>query len=480
VWSPYHPGIDQPASVFGATCQEDSMSISNAVRRGSRPLGAVPSGMDLAPVPGDPGLPLLGYTLPFLRDPNKLSRQRFDRYGPVSWADAFGIRVIALIGPEAAEVVFTNRDKAFASGSGWDFFIGPFFRRGLMLLDFEEHLHHRRIMQQAFTNARLRGYLEKMNPVIKRGLDAWQPNSGFLVAPTMKQLMLDVAAEIFMGVELGPNVDRVNHAFLDMVRAGLAFVRFPVPGGRWFRGLRQRQVLERFFTELLPTKRASEGDDLFAALCRAETEDGQRFTDEDIVNHMIFLLLAAHDTTRSTLTSMTYYLAKHPEWQDKARAESLALGTSVVGFDDLDQLSTLDLVMKESLRLVTPVPGVARQTVKDTEVLGHFVPKGMRVLMPLFFNHHMHEYWPDPERFDPMRFSDERREDKVHRFAWAPFGNGVHKCIGMHFASVQVKAVLHQLLLRYQWSVPDDYEMPLDFTTLPEPADDLPVRLERR
>jgi cytochrome P450 len=454
------------------------MSVSNVgERRRGRPLKRVPAGSSLAPVPGDAGLPLVGYTFQFLNDPNKLARERYDRYGPVSWANAFGIRVIALIGPDAADVALTNRDKAFASG--WSFFIGPFFDRGLMLLDFDEHLHHRRIMQSAFTNAKMRGYLDKMNPAIQRGLTQWQPDQKFPVARTMKELMLDLGTEIFLGVELGADADRVNRAFLDMVRAGLAFVRFPVPGGRWFKGLRQRRVLERFFTDLLPQKRAGNGDDLFSALCHAETEDGERFSDEDIVNHMIFLLLAAHDTTRSTLTTMMYYLAKHPEWQDKVREESMALGKPYPEFDDLDSLKSLDLVMKESLRLVAPVHGVARQAVKDTEVLGHFVPKGMRVLLPVFFNHHMEEYWKDPERFDPMRFSPERREDKVHRFAWEPFGNGVHKCIGMHFASVQVKAVMHQLLMNYRWSVPADYEMKLDFSTLPEPADGLPVQLER-
>ena len=73
-------------------------------------------------------------------------------------------------------------------------------------------------------------------------------------------------------------------------------------------------------------------------LCRAETEDGERFTDDDVVNHMIFTMMAAHDTSTITVAMMGYYLAKHPEWQDRLRAESQALGKDAISYDDLDAL----------------------------------------------------------------------------------------------------------------------------------------------
>jgi cytochrome P450 len=93
------------------------------------------------------------------------------------------------------------------------------------------------------------------------------------------------------------------------------------------------------------------------------------------------------------------------------------------------------------------------------------------------FIHHMPEYWPDPERFDPERFAPHRREDRVHSHAWLPFGGGVHKCIGLRFAALQVKAVLHQLLLTRRWTVPAGYRMPLDYTSMPTPRDGLPVQV---
>ena len=84
----------------------------------------------------------------------------------------------------------------------------------------------------------------------------------------------------------------------------------------------------------------------------------------------------------------------------------------------------------------------------------------------------------NPDTFDPERFSDERREDASHKYAWTPFGGNVHKCIGMHFGGMEVKAMIHQLLLRNRWTIPAGYEPPVDYATGPFPADGLPVELQ--
>lgn len=442
-------------------------------------LAAVPADSSLRPVSGDFGIPVVGYLPRYIRDQLGLWRERYDRYGPVSWFGSVGRRTVALLGPDACGVALSNVDKAFANGPGWRFLIGPFFDRGLMLLDFDEHLAHRRIMQQAFTNERLARYTEALHPLIADGIAAWEPGPGFRVHPAAKKLTLDLATGIFMGGAEGSDpvrMDRINTAFVDCVRAATAYVRYGVPGGRWHRGLAGRRVLEGFLREYLPARRSGDGDDLFSVLCRVEA-DGERFTDTDVVNHMIFLLMAAHDTSTITIATMMRYLGQHPAWQDRCRDESAALRTTNPSTAELGALTGLDLVMKESLRLVAPVPAMSRETVADTEVLGHFVPAGTPVAVTPHFTHHMPEIWPEPERFDPDRFAEGRREDRVHRFAWEPFGGGVHKCLGLHFSGFEIKAVLHHLLLRYSWRVDPGYETPMDYTSLPRPRDGQPVDL---
>ena len=442
-------------------------------------LAAPPPGSGLKPVPGERGLPWLGHVLESLRYGPAYENQKFHQLGPVSWVQLFGQPMVHIAGPDAVQTVFVNKDKAF--GHGWDFFIGPFFRRGLMLLDFEEHLSHRRIMQQAFTNDRLAGYFGTITDVANRTVQDWPNHKEFPLYPTIKQLSLDIAAEVFMAAEVGSERARLARAFLDCTHAGTAIARFPMPGGKWLAGLRGRKLLEDYFARMLPAKRASTGDsvpDLFSALCHAQTDDGERFSDADVINHMIFLIMAAHDTSTITATAAAYYLGKHPEWQQRARAESLARGDAPLDLAALNQLHTLDLVVKETLRLVPPVPGPIRRTVKDTEVLGHYIPANTQVLIGTWVCHLMSEYWTDPLRFDPERFAEPRREDKSHRYAWLPFGGGVHKCIGMHFGTLEVKTVLDAMLRNYRWTFPAGYEPRWGYTSLPFPKDDLPIIFE--
>lgn len=441
----------------------------------TQPFAAAPAGSGLNPVNGSSGFPVLGRSLEALFDGPEFTQRCYDTYGPVSWSRLLGVRMVSALGPEATQAVLVNADNAF-SQTGWEYFIGPFFRRGLMLLDFEEHRFHRRIMQEAFTQPRLAGYLTRVDELARADIARWPARGRVYVYPTVKQLSLEIATDIFMGGEVGAEeAPRLRQAFTDAVRAGTSIVRHPVPGGRWQRGLAGRRVLEDFFRSRIPAKRAAGGDDLFAALCHARSDEGDTFSDDDVVNHMIFLMMAAHDTTTTTTTAVLGQLAAHPVWQERVREESLALDGDLT-LSGLETLTTLDLVIKESLRLVAPVHSLARKTIKDTELLGHFIPAGTIVAVCPWFNHYLPEIWTDPLRFDPERFAEPRCEDR-HPFAWVPFGGGVHKCIGMGFGTQEVKTVVHHLLRRYRLTVPAGYRTSWDLTSLPVPADGMPIEL---
>jgi cytochrome P450 len=421
----------------------------------------------------------LVHLLRLRRDPIGHADRLRKTFGDVVRLSVLGTDVYMTTGPEAAEALFVNREKVFASGPAWSHFIGPFFNRGLMLLDFDEHLHHRRIMQAAFSNDALHRYHSMLVPHIRSGIADWGEVSKPRLHRMFKELTLDLALEAFVGVELtAAEQRRLNDAFIDAVRAGTSIIRADVPGGGWRRGIKARAVLEEFFYGALPEKRRRGGDDLFAQLCAAQSEAGDEFTDGDVVNHMIFLLMAAHDTTTITMTSMAHQLAKHPEWQERVRQESFDAGADL-DYAGQQGLTDLDLVMKESLRICAPVPSIPRTATRETAIGGYRIPAGVMVSASPYQTHFMSGLWPEPETFDPERFSPERREDKVHRLAFEPFGAGVHKCIGMYFAGMEVRAIFHELLRAYRWSVPDGYEMPLDMVSLPVARDGLPVTLER-
>ena len=440
-----------------------------------------PPGGGLKPVIGDKGLPIIGHMMMFRGGPDYMLHV-YQTRGSIMYVDSPALPAVVAMGPDAAQIICSNRNKDY-SQRFWHQVIGPFFNRGLMLLDFEEHMYHRRIMQEAFTRSRLTGYVEHIDRVMSHVVahDWATDDSRFLFYPAMKELALDIASIVFMGYDPGTDhelVTKVNKAFTTTTRAGGAILRFGLPPFKWWRGLQARKLLEGYFTARVAQRRTAEGNDMLTALCRTEDEAGNSFTDADIVNHMIFLMMAAHDTSTSTTTTMAYYLAAYPEWQERASDESARLGDGPLDIDALEKLETLDLVMNESLRLVTPVPWAMRRTVRDTELLGYYLPARTNVVIWPGLNHRLPELWTDPEKFDPERFAEPRAEHKRHRYAFTPFGGGAHKCIGMVFGQLEIKTVIHRLLRHYRLELPrPDYRPRWDYGGMPVPMDGMPIVL---
>ncbi len=448
-----------------------------------RALSGPPAGSDLKPVLGDAGLPVLGHLIEmFMNTPDYLLHV-YRNKGPLVYAHSPVLPSVVALGPDAVQEIYSNRNKDF-SQEGWKPAIGPFFKRGLMLLDFEEHHFHRRIMQEAFTRSRLTQYVPQVDRVASAVIaDDWVVDDArFLLYPAMKELTLDIASVVFMGHQPGSDKDlvtKVNSAFTTTTRAGNAIIRVPVPPLTWWRGLRARQLLEDYFTaRVAEARRADDGEDLLSVLCHSADEDGNRFSDTDIVNHMIFLMMAAHDTSTSTATTMVYHLAANPEWQDRCRDESDRLGDGPLDIDALEKLESLDLVLNEAIRLVTPVQWAMRRTVRDTELMGYYLPEGTNVVAYPGMNHRLSEIWTDPERFDPARFTEPRNEHKKHRYGYTPFGGGAHKCIGMLFGQLEVKTILHRLLRRYSLELPyPGYRPRWDYAGMPVPMDGMRIAL---
>ncbi len=441
-----------------------------------------PAGSGLKPVMGDSGLAVVGHLIETFRNGPEFLLEVSRQYGPLHYAKTPALDAVAALGPDATQAVFANKNKDYCQ-RGWQPVIGPFFKRGLMLLDFEEHLYHRRIMQEAFTRTRLAGYVEHIDRVAAAVVaDDWVTNDArFLFHPAVKELTLDIASVVFMGHEPGTDHDlvtKINQAFTITTRSGGAIIRTPVPPFKWWRGLQARKNLEDYFTARVAERRDAEGTDMLTVLCHTTDDDGNSFTDEDVVNHMIFLMMAAHDTSTSTLTTMAYHLAANPYWQERCREESARLGDGPLDIDALEKLETLDLVINESLRLVTPLPFNVRRTVRDTELLGYYLPAGTNINLWPALNHRLPELWTDPEKFDPDRFAEPRAEHKRHRYAFAPFGGGAHKCIGMVFGQLEIKTIMHRLLRRYRLEPPHpDYRPRYDYAGMPVPIDGMPIVL---
>lgn len=405
-------------------------------------------------------------------------RRQHEAHGPVVMLRMGSMRMVNLFGPDANRLVLLDRDRIFSARRPWEAIMGRIFPRGLLLRDGDDHKHHRRIMHEPFKRPALREYAERMNPMVEATLDRWASQApGRLMFPSYKELTLDMAASIFIGADLGPETRRMNGAFEAMVAASMSRLRLRIPGLEFERGLRGREFMIRFLGDLIGKRRSGDGRDLFTRLCHAETEDGRSFADDEVIDHMIFLMMAAHDTTTSTLCSMSYELARNPTWQDRVREESRALGQPALGFDDLPRLPSLGWVMQETLRRYPPLPVIPRVATADFGFAGYRIPAGSMAVIAPIHTHHMESWWPDPFRFDPERFAPGRAEHERHSHCWIPFGGGPHHCLGLRFAELQVKVVMHQLLQRFRFEVLPDYRMPVQQAPISKPRDGLPLTL---
>jgi cytochrome P450 len=424
------------------------------------------------------GLPLVGNLPQFLRDP-LANAQSLEAHGNVVRSRTF-FESVTLLGPDANEFVLHDRAGNFSSAGGWSYWIDAVFPGAIMAMDDPRHKHHRRIMQGAFKKPAMARYVSDMQPVIASVLGNWPVGSGSTMQlfPQIKAMTLNIAARVFMGMALGPEADRMNQAFVDTVAASLALLRQPLPPLAMWRGVKARRFLVGLMRSRLAEKRAAEGPDLFSQLCHARSEDGERFSDDEVVNHMIFLMMAAHDTTTSALTTMCYCLARHPEWQERLRQDALALPAPQLALADLAGAERTEWVMKESLRMYPPLTSIPRKAARDCEFGGFRIPQGTPVGISPIHTHHMPSLWTRPLDFDPARFSPARAEHRRHTYAYLPFGGGAHLCIGQHFADMEVKSVMHQLLRRMRLAVPEGYRMPYQLVPIAKPRDGLPMLLQ--
>jgi len=454
----------------------------------SRPSAFIPADLpepsfaDLAHLPGmQPARIRMLRTINFLKDPLGRSKAMVEEHGRVFRRQDFGGWGVAMIGPEANELVMFNKDKIFSSSLGWNPVLENLFPHGLMLMDFDEHRIHRKALSVAFKTDPMRHYLGQLNSGIVRNIAPWSGAPEFKFYPAIKALTLDLAAASFLGVPWGPDASKINKAFVDMVLASVAVVRTPLPLTAMRRGVKARAFMCEFFGREIPKRRGVSGDDIFTQICNTTDEDGAPLSDQSIIDHMNFLMMAAHDTTTSSISSTVHFLGVHPEWQDRIRAEILAVKARTGGeltYESLAELETIELVFKESLRLIPPVPSMPRRALKDFVFMNHHIPAGSHVGINPMMTHRLADVWPDPERFDPTRFTAENSKGR-HKYAWVPFGGGQHMCLGLHFAYMQVKSFFFHLLAENRIVLSDSYKQEFIMFPIPKPRDGLPLRIEK-
>jgi cytochrome P450 len=413
----------------------------------------VVAGRDLAAVPGRRGMPLLGILPEAVIDPLAFARRMYRDYGPVHRFHACGNWNVQLVGPEANEFVLFDQHGNFSSEGGWKPVFGRHFDGGLLLRDGANHQWHRKLVGSAFKHDQLDAYLTLFARNNARAVAHWSGRA-VDVYELAQALTFANGWSAFLGQDSSAATRNDLLAFRYLMRSAIAVLTFPFPGSAEARARWAKRHVQRLICRLLAEAVAPERKDLLATLWRMR--EAGLLDEAEIVAHLNFIIAASFDTLSSGTVATLYYLAANPAWQTAVREElcdSIPNAASIA-MKDLARCEQTEWAVKEALRLNAPAPVLWRRSVRPFEFGGYAFPAGTITGVNPMLTHLLPEIWPEPELYDPSRFSAENSRGR-HRFAFVPFGGGAHGCLGANFASVQVRAFLRALLERHELVLAD-------------------------
>ncbi|MGW7361884.1 cytochrome P450 [Streptomyces sp. NPDC054841] len=431
-------------------------------------------------IPGPTGLPLLGSMFDLKRNSlgTYLNAQR--EHGDVVrfTAGPPGLRVelYAVFSAEGAQQVLATDSANFRKDNAFYQEVRESFGNGLLTSQDEDYLRQRRLVQPLFTRRRVDGYAEAVTDETASLLAGWRnaPDATVDVVDVvdeMTRLTLRAVARILFGVDVEAAVDVVERCFPVIgsytLQRGYSPANpprsWPTPSNRKAASAMAElyAVCDRIIEKRRAEGDAAKGDDLLTLLAQAGSAEDGSLDAAEIRDQVLVFLLAGHETTATSLAFALHLLARHPEKQERARAEAdrVLAGRTPEAYD-LDALPYLTQVLKEAMRLYPAGPVIGRQAVAAAEIGGYTIPAGADVIVAPWVTHRHPRYWDDPERFDPDRFTPEREKERP-RYAWFPFGGGPRACIGQHFSMLESVLALSMILRSYELHAVD-VDVPVD------------------
>jgi|SRR5690625_1423371 len=388
-------------------------------------------------------------------------------YGPMRLHRDFGSIAYMPIGPGFApiyvvsdpdmvhQVLVKERDRYMKDRFlKW---MAPVFGDGVLITDGEKWARARRMMTPAFRPRALRGYGEVMMQATEKALERLPTHQGFNMEAWSRDLALDIALESLFGAELGDKAPRVAEALDDLlVFADGILGRITAPPKklpiRMNRALwRGMKVMNEVIDEILEERAQSNEDrlDLLAMLLAARDEDGSELSAQEIHDQIITLLLAGHETTALSLSYTFMLLGWNPSVTQKIQQElDDVLGDRALEIEDLRNLTYLNQVIQEALRMYPPAAITVRQAIQEDTIGGYTIPVGAQVVIPIWGLHHDTRFWDQPYAFNPDRWEPEIAQERP-RYSFFPFGGGNRVCIGEQFARMEMQVVMATILRQF-------------------------------
>ena len=411
---------------------------------------------------------------------------------------ALGQRVFYLTGPEVSRRLLVENPANYHKSFLTRRILGPGLREGLILAEDEVWRRQRRAIAPLFQPRVFSSYAPAISKAGADLAESWAKRSGDVIqtAEGTAHATYDVIMAVLFGGDLGFDRQEMRDsidAYLDSAgRIGpLDLIRAPswLPRPRVARGRRAVAKLRDSFMRLTAERRAqieahgpaSAAPDLLDRLILAtDPESGERLSDESIVNNVLTLIVAGHETTALALAWSLYLLAFDPAAQERAFAEvEAALGSGPAELAHLERLPWLKQVLSEALRLYPTIPAALRTAVGPDQAGDLEIRKNDVFIIPLYALHRHKRLWSAPDAFDPERFSPERAT-AIPKGAYAPFGAGPRVCVGASFAMTEALLILAEILRRLRFELAEGAEVrPMTRLSF-KPSHGGPLRVVRR
>ncbi|WP_439026845.1 cytochrome P450 [Haloarchaeobius sp. DT45] len=434
--------------------------------------------------PGPRGLPVLGSTLDFQRDPFTFRTKVARTYGPVASFDVLTETFYLLTGPDHIERVLVHENEKYVKGEIFQTLLSPLLGQGLLTSEGKQWRTQRHRIQPAFRPDALSHYADIMVDETEDELATWAPGEVRNVHEDMMALTGEIVARSLFGVDVSDRTEVVAEALDVVMRHAESLTSSMVPNWVPLPSKRRREeavtVLDSVVYDIIEERRADPGDDVVSALLAAEDEDGRTMSDEQLRDEVMTLFLAGHETTALSLSFTFFVLAQHPDIEQKLVAElDETLDGQPPTVADLADLPYLERVVKESMRLYPPVHAIIREPTEDVVFDGYRVPAGSPISMPQWTVHRDPEHYDDPMAFRPDRWTDDF-EDELPRYAYFPFGGGPRRCIGDRFAMMEARLVLARILQAYHLELVSEPSLDLAASITTRPVSPIEMRVHER
>lgn len=397
----------------------------------------------------------LGHLLAFRRDVVGFLTKIAEQYGDIVYFRVGPMGVVLLNHPDYIREVLQTSHRNFVKGRPLHL-AKRLLGEGLLTSEGDFHARQSRIVQPALHAQRVDAYGAVMTDYAARLSRGWSDGVTVDMAREMTRVATAIAGKTMFHWDVDSAVATgIGNALEDAMRL---FSRVSIPFAEWllllplpstFRFYRAKAHLDSTIYRLIAERRREGQDrgDLLSMLLLAQDSegDGGTMTDTQVRDEALTLFLTALDTTSLALTWTWYLVSQHPavETQLHAELDTVLSGRSPT-VDDLDRLPYTHMVLSEAVRLYPPTYAIARQTIGAFAVGGYTLPAGTLILMSPYVMHRDPRYYPDPGRFDPLRWNPETRA-KLPKFTYFPFGGGPRGCIGQSYALQEAMLVIATL-----------------------------------